>query len=329
MEYNTREKVAQLSAPDPEIEEYLKTLGTIPTEGPRTPDTDFEYSINIKMRDGYLSETRIHKPSTPSGAKSPVIVLLFGGGFMVGDCRQLSDFARVATKLFNATVVNLSYRLAPANPFPAGPNDVWDGLAWVAENAYTLGGDTSVGFILGGVSAGGNLAAVTAQKTVDGTGALAAPLTGLWLSIPVIANEDAIPPRYRDLFFSREQNAEAPILNAAAFALMLPTYAPDTMSPDFSPFNSKAPHEGMPPTFLQVAGRDLLRDDGLVYERALREHGVETRLDVYPGAPHGHLGFRNVRSSAKARVDIFKGLAWLLKVSVAEADIVTELDREF
>ncbi|KAK1973218.1 Alpha/Beta hydrolase protein [Colletotrichum cereale] len=273
------------------------------------------------MRDGYLSETRIHKPSIPSGAKSPVIVFLYGGGFMVGDCRQLSNFARVATKLFNATIVNLSYRLAPANPFPAGPYDVWDGLAWVAKNAHTLGGDTSVGFVLGGVSAGGNLAAVTAQKTVNGTGASAAPLTGLWLFIPVIANEDAIPPR--------EQNAEAPILNAAAFALMLTTYAPDTMSPDFSPFNSKAPHEGMPPTFLQVAGQDLLRDDGLVYERALREHGVETRLEVYPGAPHGHIVFRNVRSSVKARVDLFKGLAWLLKVSVAEADIVKELDREF
>ncbi|KAK1959752.1 alpha/beta hydrolase fold-3 domain-containing protein [Colletotrichum sublineola] len=331
MEYNTGEKIAQLSVLDPDIEEYLKTHDALSTEGPRKPDTDFDYSINVRMRDGYLSETRIHKPPNPSGAKSPVIVLLYGGGFVTGDCRQLGGFARVATRLFNATVVNLSYRLAPANPFPAAPNDVWDGLKWVAGNAQTLGGDTSVGFILGGVSAGGNLAAVTAQKTVDGTDVLTPPLTGLWLCIPVIAEEDAVPTQYRDLFFAREQNAEAPILGAAAFARIRAAYAPQAKSPDYSPFNSAAPHKGMPPTFLQVAGKDFLRDDGMVYERALREHGVETRLEVYPGAPHGHIAFRgeNIKSSIKARVDIFKGLAWLLKVSVAEGDIRTELSREF
>ncbi|KAK1992600.1 alpha/beta hydrolase fold-3 domain-containing protein [Colletotrichum falcatum] len=331
MEYNTREKVAQLSIPDPEIEEYLKTHDAFPVDGSRKPDTDFDYSVNVKMRDGYLSETRIHKPPNPSGAKSPVIVLLYGGGFVMGDCHQLSGFARVAARLFNATVINLSYRLAPANPFPAAPKDVWDGLRWVAENARTLGGDASAGFILGGLSAGGNLAAVTAQKTVDGTQVLAPPLTGLWLCVPAIAEEDAVPAKYRDLLFSKEQNAEAPVLDAATFRRVTAAYAPDAGSPDYSPFNSGAPHKGMPPTFLQVAGKDILRDDGLVYERALREHGVDTRLEVYPGAPHGHIAFQgeSVGSSVKARVDVYKGLAWLLNVSVTEEDIKTELSREF
>ena len=45
--------------------------------------------------------------------------------------------------------------------------------------------------------------------------------------------------------------------------------------------------ENKPPlakAYINVAGMDPIRDDGLIYERALREEwGVETRLDVYPG----------------------------------------------
>lgn len=39
--------------------------------------------------------------------------------------------------------------------------------------------------------------------------------------------------------------------------------------------------EGLPPAFLQIGGIDPLRDDGLVYEQALREAGVKTKFEVY------------------------------------------------
>ncbi|GKT48123.1 AB hydrolase superfamily protein [Colletotrichum spaethianum] len=244
----------------------------------------------------------------------------------MGKCRQLGEQARIATNLFNAIVINLSYRLAPVNPFPAAPNDVWDGLKWVAANAHVLGGDPLAGFILGGLSAGGNLAAVTAQRIADGTGALTPPLTGLWPCNPIIVEEDVVSPQYRDLFFSREQNADAALFNRAIFTQMMAAYVPEAKSPDYSPFNSKAPHKGMPPTFVQVSGADFVRDDGNVYERALRDHGVKTRLEVYPGAVHAHIALRglNFKSSIKAHVDVFKGLAWLLKVPVSDEDIKKE-----
>ncbi|KAH9229159.1 hypothetical protein K456DRAFT_1803692, partial [Colletotrichum gloeosporioides 23] len=209
---------------------------------------------------------------------------LFGGGFMFGDCDQLSPYARLATKLLGVTVINLSYRRAPEQKFPTAPNDVWDGIQWITKNTETLQVDLAAGFAVGGVSAGGNLAAVTTQKALDE--GLSPPVTGLWLGVPWTLEPEVVPAKYKDVFFSRDQCAGAPGLNQQAMDMFNIAYEPDLKSRDFSPFNAKNPHRGMPPTYIQVSGADPLRDDGLIYERALRGAGVETKLMVYPNIPH-------------------------------------------
>ena len=37
-------------------------------------------------------------------------------------------------------------------------------------------------------------------------------------------------------------------------------------------------HTGLPPAFIQVMEMDPIRDDGIVYERVLREAGISTKL---------------------------------------------------
>ncbi|KAF9871463.1 alpha beta hydrolase fold-3 domain-containing protein [Colletotrichum karsti] len=337
MEYDTREKIEPLGILDPEIAAFLagrpaaslgaeddevqKMMEKAKAEQTSRPDSSTEYSIHIPMRDGYQSETRIHKPESPSGDKHPLIVLIYGGGFVMGHCTQLSPYARIAAKVFNAVVVNISYRLAPVHKFPAAPNDAWDSLKWIAANAHTLGADPYAGFILGGASAGGNLAAVVAQKSVDE--GLTPPLTGTWLCIPYLLEEEIVPPKYKDVWFSREQNAAGPVIDKDGMAHMKAAYGADVKSPDLSPFNSKNPHKGLPPTFLQVCGTDPLRDDGLVYDRVLREHGVKTKLVVYPGAPHGHIMFPS-KLSTKSHFDTFDGLAWLLGKETPDEEVITQ-----
>lgn len=66
--------------------------------------------------------------------------------------------------------------------------------------------------------------------------------------------------------------------------------------------------------FFQVAGMDPLRDQSLIYERALREEWlVDTRLVVYSG--YGHMFWTNwpeMDESKKYWRDMVDGMRWLL-----------------
>ena len=60
---------------------------------------------------------------------------------------------------------------------------------------------------------------------------------------------------------------------------------------------------------------DPLRDEGLIYERELREEcDVKTRLDMYPGLPHAFWAFfPSLKSTHKVIDDSVKGAEWLLE----------------
>lgn len=275
----------------------------------------------IPMRDGHENDIRIFKPEKVPSAGSPLVVLVHAGGFAMGTTRQLSPFAQGHSHLHGATVVNVTHRLAPEHVFPTAPNDIWDAVKWLSVNAASLRADIQAGFVLGGVSSGANLAAVTAQRAVQE--GLSPALTGVWMCMPCILDKEIIPPEYADVFISREQAANATLVDTQNLYSVIETSKPDVRSPDWSPFNFPEPHKGMPPCYIQVSGADPMRDDGLIYERALRKAGVKTKLDVYPGVPHWHFGFfPSLQASKRAQCDAVQGVGWLLGKSTDPEDIL-------
>src|SRR5580693_2109260 len=105
------------------------------------------------------------KPRTADGL-APCLVFFHGGGWVIGDldshdvvCRKLADQGELI-------VVSVDYRLAPEHKFPAAVDDAIAATKWIAEHAKQHGIDVSR-LMVGGDSAGGNLAAVVAIAARD------------------------------------------------------------------------------------------------------------------------------------------------------------------
>ncbi|KAJ5098950.1 AB hydrolase superfamily protein [Penicillium argentinense] len=340
-DYTTPESLAALSKVDPEIALLLPTLPPSPTTNISMRQMNATHATNmpsiignvdqselrkIPMRDGYMNEIRTYGPKKGKSLETvPLFILICGGGFVNADNKWLNPYARAISALYDTTVVSISYRCAPKFKFPFAANDAWDSLEWITSHAAELGANPVAGLVLGGVSAGANLAAVTCQKSVSEK--FSPPLTGLWLGQPFILDEEIVPQGYKPLFISRRDNQNAPLLNDAMIRYAYDQAAFDVHSPKFSPFNATNPHIGMPPTYIQVCGLDPLRDDGLIYERALRENGVSTRMDVYSGVPHGHYAaWPYAATSRKWDFDVVSSAGWLLDTPADPACIIIALD---
>ncbi|KAL0577334.1 hypothetical protein V5O48_004658 [Marasmius crinis-equi] len=254
----------------------------------------------------------VPKPKAGEDGKFPLLFWIHGGGWTIGDvnwddykCRKLAVDRRVS-------VVNVEYRLAPEYPFPAAPNDCLAALKYVASNEASFSADLSRGFLIAGMSAGGNLTAVTTHLYRDDPLSKTKPLTGQIVVVPVTCHPAAVPEKFKSQLLSQEQNKEAPILPRRMMDAFWNWYKPDPSDPRASPLLFPS-HRGLPPAFVQIVGLDPLRDEGLLYEKMLRESGVKTKLEIYPGVPHAfELAVPETKICRKFVDDFENAVTWLL-----------------
>ncbi|KAK5121102.1 hypothetical protein LTR85_005586 [Meristemomyces frigidus] len=322
-----------LSTPDPEWEE-APDIGAFPDIAslrkwiseskaamsaqmggsiPGVKETDHE----VPVRDEGIEITcRVYQPESPPSSGSPLAVIYHGGGWCIGGLENEELLCRLLCRKLGVTAVNVDYRLAPEHKFPAAVLDSYDATKWAAENASSLGADPSKGFIVGGTSAGGNIAAVVSHLWRDE--GLKPSITGAHLMIPALCYHAYVPEKYKVDYKSWEQNKDAPILSEKACTLLMGSYKAtdeDLKDPLLSPLLFPTGTKGLPPTYFQVCGMDPLRDEALIFERILREEeGIETKLDVYPGQPHGFWSVApKMKASQKFVDDSVQGVKWLLQ----------------
>jgi acetyl esterase/lipase len=291
------------------------TISTLNATLPPAPDI-LESALTVPMRDGHQSNAKIRKPRVASQNGCPLIILAFGGGWISGSADQMALEARALVRVFSAVVVNISYRLAPEHKFPQGWEDAWDNLVWLVEHAADIGADPSRGIIMGGTSAGASLTAVCARRAQ--VELLEYPLTGQWLNVPTVLREEQVLEKWKHLYISMQQNAEAAIFPASALTVLQELTGWDMASPWRLPLNSTHPLAGLPKTYIQVDGMDCLRDDGLMYDEMLKAEGVESRCDLYAGCPHAHATFVPGKAAERALVDLVKNFGWMLGQIVEE-----------
>ncbi|RPD55188.1 hypothetical protein L226DRAFT_539125 [Lentinus tigrinus ALCF2SS1-7] len=246
--------------------------------------------------------------------KFPVMLWIHGGGGCVGDI-EIDDYhlRRISVDLQLVTV-NVEYRLAPEHPFPAANDDCYAALKWIADNAPSLKADLSQGFLIGGHSKGGNLTAMLTHVARDDPFFEGRQVTGQLLREPAVIDSESasVPEMYKADYKSMDENGNNPPLARHMIKYFRQMQGAPPTDPRYAPLLFPS-HAGLPPAYIQVLGLDPLRDDGIVYEKALRMAGVRTKIDLYPGVSHGfHMSFPDIKLAEKTREDVNKGLKWLL-----------------
>ncbi|XVQ06708.1 alpha/beta hydrolase [Spirillospora sp. CA-255316] len=232
---------------------------------------------------------RVYTPRRDDGPK-PAIVYFHGGSFVIGDLDTGHLGCGSWARDIGAVVVNIGYRLAPEAPFPAGVEDCYAALTWVAAHAAELGADPAR-IAVSGSSAGGGLAAAVALMARDRGGpALALQV----LNYPVLDDRLDTP--------SMRAFTDTPIFSARDAELAWRYYLgerPGDVPAHAAPARA-ADLTGLPPAFLLGCDFDPLRDEGLRYAARLLEAGVPVELHQYPGTVHG-FDVMPARISAEAR----------------------------
>src|SRR4051812_25385882 len=210
---------------------------------------------------------RLYYPDT-SAVPMPTIVWFHGGGWTTGSLETGDIVARALCRLTPAVVVSVDYRLAPEHPWPAATDDALAALRWVADHIDELGGD-SARIAVGGDSAGGNIAAATAQQMRD---ALVAQI----LIYPVLDLDIERDDRYPSL----REYANGYHITRETLRQCAANYPPAGADPADATVSPvlRTNLTGVPPTVIAVAEYDPLRDHGTAYANALTAASVPTVL---------------------------------------------------
>ncbi len=212
----------------------------------------------------------------PKGEVRGGYLHLHGGGHTLGSEDMMDPALDSLANRASAVVVSVGYRLAPENPYPAGPDDCEAAALWLAANARREFGSERLA--IGGESAGAHLAAVTLVRLRARHGAL--PFRGANLVYGVY-----------DLTFTpsvRNWGERYLVLSTPIIHWFCDFFVPDRArrgDPDISPLYADL--RGLPPALFSVGTLDPLLDDSLFMASRWIAAGNRAELAVYPGGVHG------------------------------------------
>ena len=222
---------------------------------------------------------------TPEGeGPFPIFVYYHGGGWVLGTLDNADPSCRLIANRTNSIVVSVDYRLAPEYKFPIPLNDSYEALKWVNENAESLNGSASK-IIVGGDSAGGNLAAAVSMLARDQQG-------------PEISAQVLLYP-----VTSLEYNTSSYELFKEGYGLdkqLMIWFGNHYINNDFDRKNpyiaplSANDLSNLPPAIIITAENDVLRDEGMAYAQRLKDAGVTVEVFCEEGLVHGYVSFMEI-----------------------------------
>jgi acetyl esterase len=233
-------------------------------------------------------EARWYVPETLT---RPPLLYLHGGGFVLGSLDAYDPLLRRLANRLRCAVLSPAYGLAPENPFPAALEDAMAVALALDEAAQPLGLPVP-GWVIGGDSAGANLAA------------------GVALELPCSKRPRAqmllypvVDPGWRG--DSHVRFGRGHLLDLAFMDWAMSLYlgnAVQVSDPRVAPAQ-RCNLERAPTTLLVTAGLDPLCDEGLHFATALERAGVGVKRLHYPELVHGFICMTGVLRAAGTATD--------------------------
>jgi acetyl esterase/lipase len=207
----------------------------------------------------------------PGSDPARVLLYFHGGGYCSGSITSHRGMVGRVGKLAGIRTLAIEYRLAPEHPFPAQREDALAAWRFLRSEGYP-----PQYIVIGGDSAGGNLALATmlalreAREALPAASWLVSPWVDLQMTGATMDSKAAIDP-----LIGRDY------LNGLAAAFLA---RHDPADPAVSPL--RADLRGLPPALIQVGSSETLLDDAVRLAGALGAAEVRTTLEVWPHMIH-------------------------------------------
>lgn len=231
---------------------------------------DFAHTLTEWREQGVLAYDI--RPAGWSDADRRVYLYIHGGALIMGGGENCKAMSLPTAKSTGARVVSVDYRMPPDHPYPTSLDD-----CMVIYRAL-LRDYKPHEIIVGGGSAGGNLAAALCLRARDE--GLPLPAAAVLMSPELDLTESGD---------SHQTNAGLDAMGSLMQANLLYAGGHDLTDPYISPLFGDMTR-GFPPTFLSTGTRDLFLSNTVRMHRKLRNAGTHAELHIKEAAPHAGLG---------------------------------------
>lgn len=212
----------------------------------------------------------VHTAVPPGSPTDRVFLDIHGGAFVYGAGDACAAFTRLTLARVGMTTWGVDYRVPPEYPYPAPLDDC------LTVYRALLRDNPPDSIVVGGASAGGNLAAALVLRAKDEGLPMPAGLVLLSPEVDLTESGDS---------FQTLLGADSLLRRSLADTIRAYAGDCDLRDPYLSPLFGDL--RGFPPTLIQSGTRDLFLSNAVLLHRRLRALDIRAELHVFEAMPHG------------------------------------------
>ena len=271
-------------------------------ETPLPPATLLESAeqTSIPSRDsGRDIPCRILKPTNGKHITG-VYMHIHGGGWVLQSEQSQDVVLQDIANTNGVLMFSVGYRLAPEDPFPAGPNDCYDAAEWLVDNAQSkLKAPLKY---VGGESAGGHLSMLVILHLLQHKESKYSDFAFQGAVIHFGSFDFTFLPNAYNFNPPEVLVLDKDLMDHYAEAFLPGMSFQEKRHPSVSPLyaNFEALRGRLPPALFTCGTADVLLDDTVLMSAKYQMAGAETEVLICPGAPHGYCMYPKDTKGAQA-----------------------------